>query len=99
MIGDRPLKRVVQIFDAMPQQVLKANQNRRVEVERLRFAESIDDRDGDAVFLQRRDGEVAVRADSEVPRAPPLDHVQSSRIVNAPALRFDELLGVRFHLP
>src|SRR6266853_1604863 len=51
---------------SMPQQVLKSDEDRRVEMHRLRLAKRGDDRDGGAVFLQRRDGHVAVRADVEI---------------------------------
>ena len=59
MLGDRAVEGVVERLDAMPQQVLKTDQQRRVQVQRLRLAQDVDDRHRDAAFLQRRDGEIA----------------------------------------
>ena len=61
VLGDGAVERVVQRLDAVPQQILKTDEQRRVEVQRLRLAKRVDDRYGDAAFLQRRNGQVAVR--------------------------------------
>jgi len=76
VLGDRAVERGVERLDAMPQQILKPDQQRRFEVQRLRLAKDVDDRNGDAAFLQRRDSEVAGGIHIEVAGPPAVDHVQ-----------------------
>src|SRR5436190_860625 len=76
VLGDGTGECAIEVLHAVAQQVLEADQQRRVEIERLRLAQGVDDRNGHAVFLQRRDGHVAVGVDVEIPRAPAVDHVE-----------------------
>ena len=53
-LRDRVLKRAVDRFDAVPQQILKADHQRKTEAARARFVYDFEHVDGAAVFLQRR---------------------------------------------
>jgi hypothetical protein len=97
VLADGALERAVERLDAMAEEILKADQDRRGEVHRLRFADDVDDRNGDAFALQRRDGDVTVRCDVEVSGAPAVDHVQRACVFHRPValLGFGDFFCVR----
>ncbi len=97
VVGDRFVERGVEKLDAMAQQILKSNEKRRLEIQRLRVVERIDDRNRDTVFLQRCDCQIAVRVDAEIAGAPSVDHVQRRGVVDRPLVMFVKELRVRFH--
>jgi len=86
VLGDRAVERAVESLDAMAQQILKADEDRRGQIERLRLAHRVDDRNGHAVFLQRRHGEIAGLVHVEVAGAPAVDHVERRCVVDGPRL-------------
>src|SRR4029077_3212670 len=75
VLGDRTVERAVEDFDAVAQQILKSNQDRSPEIERLRLAKGVDDRNGDPVFLKRCDRQITAGVDAEVSGPPAIDHV------------------------
>ena len=68
------------------------------EIQHLRLAHDVDDRNRDAFGLQRRNSQIAIRRDVKIARAPTVDHVQRDRVVDRPfvLLRFDDFLSGQF---
>jgi hypothetical protein len=84
LLGDRADEGVVERLDAMPQKILKADQQRSAEAHGLGFAEDVDDRNGDTALLERSHGEVTARSDAEVTTDPTVEHVQRRCLVHGP---------------
>ena len=97
VLRDGTVECIIECLDAVPKQILEADEQRGIEVQSLRLAQHVDDRYGDAGFLQRRNGQVAVRIHAEVAGAPPIDHVQRRRVVDRPRRLLVELLWSCFH--
>ena len=86
---DRALEGAVDGFNAMPQQILKTNHERKSEAARPRFLHDFENVDRSAALLQRPHFDVARGVDREVAGAPAIDIVGGDG-------RFDVPLGLRF---
>ena len=83
-LRDRVLKCAVDRFDAVPEQILKPDDQRETQTAIARFIYDFENVDRAAVFLQRLGDDVAGWVDSEITAAPAIDIVGGDCCVNVP---------------
>ena len=82
--GDRAAKREVDGLDAVAENVLKPDEERKTQAARTRFVDDLEDVDGTAIFLKRLGHNVAFGIDSEISTAPTIDIVRRDCGINVP---------------
>ena len=83
-LSNRVLEGAVDCLDAVSEQILKADQERKTEAALARFVYDFEDVDRPAVFLEGLGNDVARAVDCEVTAAPALDVVSGNRGFNVP---------------
>jgi hypothetical protein len=78
------LKRAINRFHAMAQQILEANDERETESTGPRLVYDFEDIDRAAEFLKRTGDDVALLVDREIPAAPAIDIVGRNSCINVP---------------
>ena len=80
----RRLKRAINRFNAMTQQILETNDERKTESAGSCLVYDFENVDGAAEFLKRADDDVALLVDREIPSAPAIDIVSRNSCINVP---------------